>query len=349
MLIVNNCQLKQFYQECQKDKYIGIDTEFYWTETYKPELCLIQLANSSKIRLIDPLKYNLNLKYIEKLLLDKKIKKILHSSSQDLRIFYDLFNILPVNIFDTQIGVLPLGYDNSTGLSEVCQDFLKIKLNKEKDFFDWRKRPLSASQIKYAKDDVKYLKLLYDQIKKRLIIKKRTSWIITPHKKILNKDNYINKEKNVWKKVRFIPKTKREFFLVKKISYLREKLARKENIPPKKIISNSYLIKLCKTKEFSDSKTLSKIVNDEFKNQLHKLKPQNIGDDSINKLDELTIKKIKSLKLIVEKRAQKLDVHPSLIANKSEITEMVLKKKIEHFCGWKKKLLTQTVKDLIFK
>ena len=53
MLIINNCQLKQFYQECQKDKYIGVDTEFYWVGTYKPIPCLIQISNSKRIVLIE--------------------------------------------------------------------------------------------------------------------------------------------------------------------------------------------------------------------------------------------------------------------------------------------------------
>ena len=53
VFIINNVQLKQFYQECQKDKKIAIDTEFYWVSTYKPELCLIQIANTRRTILID--------------------------------------------------------------------------------------------------------------------------------------------------------------------------------------------------------------------------------------------------------------------------------------------------------
>ena len=124
VFIINNEQLKQFYRECQKDKYIGIDTEFFWTQTYEPKLCLIQIANKNNVCLIDPIKYNLDLNFIKKLLLNKKIKKILHSSSQDLRIFFNLFKVLPVNIFDTQIGVLPLGYNNSVSLKQICLNFL---------------------------------------------------------------------------------------------------------------------------------------------------------------------------------------------------------------------------------
>ena len=76
MFIINNSQLKQFFQECQKDKYIAIDTEFYWTNTYKPILCLIQIANLKRVILIDPIRYDLNLIFVQKLLTNSKIKKI---------------------------------------------------------------------------------------------------------------------------------------------------------------------------------------------------------------------------------------------------------------------------------
>ena len=51
MLLLNNGQLKQFLHKCQKDKIIGIDTEFHRTNTYYPKLCLIQIAFPEKDKL----------------------------------------------------------------------------------------------------------------------------------------------------------------------------------------------------------------------------------------------------------------------------------------------------------
>ena len=61
MLIHTNDQLKKFYLKSQKDKIVGIDTEFYRVDTYFPILCLVQLSNINNTILIDPLKTKIDL------------------------------------------------------------------------------------------------------------------------------------------------------------------------------------------------------------------------------------------------------------------------------------------------
>ena len=41
----------------EEEKYIGIDTEFNWRNTYFPALSVLQISTSSKILLIDCLKF----------------------------------------------------------------------------------------------------------------------------------------------------------------------------------------------------------------------------------------------------------------------------------------------------
>ena len=79
MLQINNFQLKQFYEKCQKDKLIGIDTEFYRVDTYYPKLCLIQLSNTDECMVIDPIENNLEMDFLRKILFNTKIKKVLHT------------------------------------------------------------------------------------------------------------------------------------------------------------------------------------------------------------------------------------------------------------------------------
>ena len=80
MLQINYHQLKQFYLKCQKDKLIGIDTEFYRVDSYYPKLCLIQLSNSKENIILDPIDGNLDKQILKKILFNTKIKKIFHAA-----------------------------------------------------------------------------------------------------------------------------------------------------------------------------------------------------------------------------------------------------------------------------
>jgi len=91
VLQINKDQLKQFYKKCQKDKLIGIDTEFYRVDTYYPKLCLIQLANKSNSIFLDPITQDLDYKLLKKLLFNTKIKKIFHAARQDIEIFFNIY------------------------------------------------------------------------------------------------------------------------------------------------------------------------------------------------------------------------------------------------------------------
>ena len=57
-------------ESLEKEKYIGIDTEFNWRNTYFPALSLLQISTSSKILLIDCLKFK-KLGFLKKILEDK--------------------------------------------------------------------------------------------------------------------------------------------------------------------------------------------------------------------------------------------------------------------------------------
>ena len=88
MIIINEMsslskdKLKQFYLECQKDKLIGIDTEFYRVNSYRPELCLIQLSNLRNSIILDPIENNLDENFLKDLLFNNKIIKVFFRSTE---------------------------------------------------------------------------------------------------------------------------------------------------------------------------------------------------------------------------------------------------------------------------
>ena len=249
MLIYNNDQLKQFFLKSQKDKIIGIDTEFFRVSTYYPKLCLIQLANKTSSVIIDPLSYNINLSLIRKILFSKEIIKIFHAAYQDIEILFNLFGKIPKNIIDTQICLSEIGYAHSMGYAEACKNLLNVNINKKNQFIDWRKRPLEKEKIQYAIKDVKYLPKLFLKINEKINIRQNIN-ILENHKKLFNEEIFRKKSEKAWEKLKINRNNKYEIQKLKKICFLREELAKEKNMPVKKIITDQKIKLLCR-KEFN--------------------------------------------------------------------------------------------------
>ena len=249
MLIYNNDQLKQFFLKSQKDKIIGIDTEFFRVSTYYPKLCLIQLANKTSTVIIDPLSYSINLSLIRKILFSKEIIKIFHAAYQDIEILFNLFGKIPKNIIDTQICLSEIGYAHSMGYAEACKNLLNVNISKKNQFIDWRKRPLEKEKIQYAIKDVKYLPKLFLKINEKINIRQNKN-ILENHKKLFNEKIFRKKSEKAWEKLKINRNDKYEIQKLKKICFLREELAKEKNMPVKKIITDQKIKLLCR-KEFS--------------------------------------------------------------------------------------------------
>ena len=243
MLQINKAQLKQFYKKCQKDKLIGIDTEFYRVDTYYPKLCLIQLANKNHSIFLDPITQDLDYTLLKKLLFNTKIKKIFHAARQDIEIFFNIYKKIPMPIYDIQIYLEHLGYNNSVSYAKACKDILNIQINKSNQFIDWRERPLSQNKIQYALNDVKHLIPIFNIIKKKI---KNLKKIRSQHQKIINVNIYAEKTNNAWKKIKFKPCNRYELDKLKKYSRLREKIAITKDIPVKRVISDKEIKQICK-------------------------------------------------------------------------------------------------------
>ena len=255
MLIYNYDQLKQFFLKSQKDKIIGIDTEFYRVSTYYPKLCLIQISNKNSTIIIDPLCKKIDFSLIKKIFFNRNIIKVFHAAHQDIEILFNLFGKIPENIVDIQLCLSEIGFSESLGYADACKNLLDIKIDKKNQFIDWRKRPLEKEKILYAINDVKYLPKLFLKISEKINIAKNMN-IIRSHKKLLNEETYKKKPKNAWKKLKINEIKNYEIKKLKQVCFIREKLAKEKDIPVKKIMTDQNIKLLCKKKVNKKDKKL---------------------------------------------------------------------------------------------
>ena len=76
------------------EPWIALDTEFLREKTYRPELCLLQIAAGDTVACVDPIALD-NIDPLLDLIYEPAITKVLHAAGQDLEIFYWLRGSVP--------------------------------------------------------------------------------------------------------------------------------------------------------------------------------------------------------------------------------------------------------------
>jgi len=217
----------------EKEKYIGIDTEFNWRNTYFPELSLLQISTSSKILLIDCLKCK-KLRYLKKILEDRTKTIVMHSSRSDTTVLNTNLKIKLNNCFDIQIAEKFINGGEIKNYGFIVAKYFGYDLDKSETNSNWLKRPLTHKQLEYAADDVNFLIPIYKkQLKDLKKLKKEQEANINFKKETLlgNQELYISR----LKKLKKASKEEREIFL------WREKHASVKNLPPSYIFEDKFL------------------------------------------------------------------------------------------------------------
>ncbi|MFM5907335.1 MAG: ribonuclease D, partial [Novosphingobium sp.] len=90
-LITDSESLRALCERLSRADFICVDTEFMRENTYWPELCLIQIADSEEAAAIDPLAPGLDMSPLLDLLVDNEdVLKVFHAGGQDVEIIYNI-------------------------------------------------------------------------------------------------------------------------------------------------------------------------------------------------------------------------------------------------------------------
>ena len=152
---------------------IALDTEADSLHHYFEKVCLIQLSAGGEHFIVDPL-CDMDLSPLLKLLARRPL--VLHGADYDIRMMRSSFGFLPeMAVFDTMLAARLLGHDK-LGLAALAERFFGVKLGKAGQKSDWSRRPLSASQLRYASDDTRHLLPLAERLRQDLEKLGRIAW-----------------------------------------------------------------------------------------------------------------------------------------------------------------------------
>ncbi len=174
-LIASASDLKELVAHLRAAGRFAFDTEFVSEETFEPVLCLIQVATRDRLAVVDPLAIR-DLSPFWDVVIDPSIEVVMHAASEDLRICRFQTGRVPRRVYDVQIAAGLAGFGYPLSLVNLVGQALRIAVTGGETRTDWRRRPLSTAQLRYALDDVRHLLDLADRLAAQLAEWGRTDW-----------------------------------------------------------------------------------------------------------------------------------------------------------------------------
>lgn len=241
-LITDSAELAGLCERLAKAEFVCVDTEFMRENTYWPELCLIQIADTEEAAAIDPLAKGLDMSPLLDLLVDNEdVLKVFHAGGQDVEIIYNLTGKTPHPIFDTQIAMMAISQSEQIGYSNLVESWIGLQIDKGARFTDWSRRPLTERQIEYAIGDVTHLSKIFPKILGRLIKTGRGAWLDIEMEKLADPANYRNDPSIAWQRIKAAGRNPAMLGRLKALAAWREYEAQDKNIPRGRIARDETL------------------------------------------------------------------------------------------------------------
>ena len=239
-------QLTALCEQLRRHDWLTLDTEFLREKTYRPRLCLLQVANPEVIACIDPLALD-DLSPLLEVLYDTGITKVLHAAHQDLEIFFEMRGTLPAPVFDTQIAATLLGHGDQIGYGNLVKAELGIELDKAHARTDWCHRPLDDAQLDYAADDVRHLREIYLRQRQKLAELGREEWLLADFDELVDSSRYSNPPEEAWRRVKGSNRLRGvQLAVLQSLASWREQQAQQSNRPRRWILKDEVLLDLAK-------------------------------------------------------------------------------------------------------
>ena len=241
-LITTTAALTDLCERLAKADFVCVDTEFMRENTYWPELCLIQIADSEEAAAIDPLAPGIDMQPLLDLLTDNEdVLKVFHAGGQDVEIIYNLTKRTPHPIFDTQIATMAISQSEQIGYSNLVESWLGTTVDKGARFTDWSRRPLTERQIEYAIGDVTHLAVIFPKILNKLKKTGRGAWLNVEMEKLADPENYSNDASQAWRRIKAAGRNPAMLGRLKALAAWREAEAQGKNIPRGRIARDETL------------------------------------------------------------------------------------------------------------
>ena len=235
-------KLAKLLEELRPHQQIGLDTEFISEGRYEPHLCLLQIAAGDKVWIVDPLAVA-NLEELWALLVEPERELVTVAARQEIKFIEKGAGKPPAKMLDLQIAAGLVGYGYPLSHTNLVLRILGEKIHGGESFTDWRKRPLTPVQLKYAADDVRYLLAMREKLLARADKMKRRTWVEAECARMV-KD--VLREEERWRVSGSARLSRRQLAALRELWRWRDLSARQMNLPANRVLGDSMLVEIAK-------------------------------------------------------------------------------------------------------
>lgn len=340
--------LQQLIAELRECSWFALDTEFERERTYYPRLCLLQVATPDWVACVDPHALG-NFDALRDIMLDKGIVKVLHACAQDCEVLYQRWQEVPAPLFDTQVAAPLLGYADQIGYAALVEALLGVHLPKSHTRTDWCRRPLSAAQLRYAEDDVRYLAALYPKMRTALTDSGRFAWLADDFAALSDNARYVSPPADAWRRLRRLDRLgDTQLAVAQALAEWREATAQRDDLPRSWLLRDDALLELARAMP-ADETALRNVDN--LHPRLIKRRgkallaviagaretaPQALPDARSAPLSATETAALAALQATVQRLADELALDPDLLASRKKLVRIIRGAPAsEVFNGWR--------------
>jgi ribonuclease D len=356
--------VQAFAAEARSEGRLALDTEFVWERTYSPVPCLLQLATSRRLAVLDPLE-DVDVGPIAQLVGDPAVQLVMHAPAGDLLLFATRYGVSATSVFDTQLAAGFVGHGISMAYDRLVERVAGVRLTHNETFSDWSRRPLTEAQIAYASDDVRYLFAVADALVAKLDEMGRRSWAEDEITRRYGPDATIepDPQRAYLKVARRGRLSGRQLVALRAVAAWREEEARTRDLPPGWVLKDPSVVEVARRSP-QDAAALGRLRG---LGNLSASAGQRLLDALARAADAEPPRAARELPpglarrvaaasalgaVLVRARCEGADIAPELVATRAELesfVEAMANGQEEHalLSGWRRELVGAELRELV--
>ncbi len=224
---------------------VGFDTEFVGESTYEPQLCLLQVSTPERILLIDPLS-RIDLREFWLMLTAPGREVVSFGAREELLFCLRYAARLPGSLFDPQVAAGLVGFGYPLSHTNFVRGVLNIDIEPSEAYTDWRRRPLSGQQLRYAAADVRHLLAAHRALIDRAERMGRLGWIKSECERLVELVTESQREERWWRLAGNSRLDGRTLAVLRELWRWRENRARAANLPPRRVMGDALLVQIAR-------------------------------------------------------------------------------------------------------